>query len=183
MASLIRALDCSSSRCTWRVRASLRPDRSSEIAPLEVALGLAALAGKDVEPADGQCRCQENAGHIGRCAGNYGDHHGSQPERTGLGQRGGGKGALNLIGNGSRLGFPVVAPHHLAGNPPDRVEQRLAVVAEAGTDIADHALAVSGELPPLDVAADVLPQPEIPLHDPVDDPADLLLDRLAVSPR
>ena len=101
------------------------------------------------------------------------------PMRAGLGQRGGGEGALDLVGDGAGLLFPVVAPDHLAGNPADRIQQRLAVVAEAGTHIADHPLPVPGELPPLDVAADVLPELEVSLHDPVDDPSDLVLDLLA----
>ena len=98
-----------------------------------------------------------------------------RPERAGLGQRRGGEGSLDLVGDGPGLRVAVVAPDHVAGHPADGVEQRLAVVAEARAHIADHPFAVPGELPPLDIAADVLPEPEVPLHDPVDHPAHLVL--------
>ena len=75
-----------------------------------------------------------------------------------------------------RLGLAVVAPDHLARHAADRVEQRLAVVGEAGPHLADHPLAVAGDLPPVDVSAHVLPGLEVALDDPVDDPAGLGLD-------
>ena len=134
------------------------------------------LPRNDVEPADREGGGQEDPGDVGSGAADQRHHQGAQSDGAGLGQRGGGEGSLDLVGDGARLYLPVVAPDHLAGYPADRVQQRLAVVVEAGAHVADHPFPVAGELTPLDVPADVLPQLQISLDDPVDDPPHLILD-------
>jgi hypothetical protein len=145
-------------------------------APREITLRLAALARDHVEAANGERGSEQESGHIGHGAREEGDDQRAQPERAGLGQGGSGERPLHVVGDGACLGIPIVAPDGVPRHPADRLEQRLPVVGEAAAHLPDHALAVALDLPPVDVAAHVLPRLQVPLHDPVDDPASLCLE-------
>ncbi len=153
----MRAVDCSSSRCTCRVSTSFRWVASCWIRWLEIQLCLASLPGYDVKATHGQRGGEQNTGYIRGGTAHQGDHQGPQADGTRLCQSGGRKRSLNLIGDRARFHLPIVAADHVPRYPADGVQQRLAVVVEARADIADHALAMAGDLTPLDVGADVLP--------------------------
>ena len=80
------------------------------------------------------------------------------------------------IARASRLA--VVAAHHLARHPAHRLEQRLPVVGERRGHLAQHALLMLRQPAAVHEPVHVLPDLEVALDDPVDDPADLRLELL-----
>ena len=173
MASLIRSVDCvdlevdlTGEPVRSRVRISCDP-------PAEVALRLPPLAGDDVEPAHRE-RCGQQNARSRR------PRRRSAPWPPGCRARSrrprparwwrrcpAPRSAMALAS-----ALAVVAADHLARDPAHRVEQRLAVVAEAWCGTSPTIPSWWQRDPAaVDELAHVLPHLEVALDDPVDQPA------------
>ena len=143
---------------------------------LELGRGLAPPVRQDQQAEHRHRPGREQTRDVGGGARGERRHRGAETDRAGLGQGGGGQGALHVLGEAARLGGAVVARERLARRPPDGVEQTAAVRRESARRSRRPCASSCTARRRLTWVDDRLPLVDVGGHQPVDERLDALLD-------